>query len=414
MTCCLTGLPIGAGDKVKYFLLTENPYEDRVTVCYSHDMWYPRSWPLDAEYNDYGSIENYDPDGPGVYSIIQALKQDLVEVGTGDNSVHDVPAKRGMPFEKTLEALWEGRITVCQKAGWLTSSHSRLYNAPAWLPTLQKIEDLLTEAGYQIGTQDGMLLVDEREGGGWVRVRNGGYSGKVDLQTLLPLLSDYAAVVTAGSGSYSNRSEIQIMPRPAAPEDKNDHRSFMRLDSKDHPKRVYQAMILTKAWDELIKSCDYQLSRERVEAAWNQKLQDLAKANRDEDIFLRYCRAQDYKPGMVYAESLIAKSPIPFTMGLAEHFDLVLEQHLKKPFTQAQISNFLDNVAGFGCIHELIGPLRYWWRPSFSCGPQTPEYKPYLSYFQTILNVSQSLHQQYLEEYGEFEFDDELQDESQD
>ena len=58
-TCAVSGLPITCGDKVKYSLLAENPYEDSL-VCSSHDMYYPRSHPVSAEYNDYGSIENYD------------------------------------------------------------------------------------------------------------------------------------------------------------------------------------------------------------------------------------------------------------------------------------------------------------------------------------------------------------------
>jgi len=35
-TCSLSGLGIRAGDPVKYFLLTDNPYEDTQTVCSPH------------------------------------------------------------------------------------------------------------------------------------------------------------------------------------------------------------------------------------------------------------------------------------------------------------------------------------------------------------------------------------------
>ena len=56
-TCSLSGLGIRAGDPVKYFLLTDNPYEDTQTVCSPHDLYVPRTWPLRAEYNDYGTIE---------------------------------------------------------------------------------------------------------------------------------------------------------------------------------------------------------------------------------------------------------------------------------------------------------------------------------------------------------------------
>ena len=54
--CCVTGLPIRAGDPIKFILLAENPYE-RDTIIGMGDYWFLRSWPLRGEYNDYGSID---------------------------------------------------------------------------------------------------------------------------------------------------------------------------------------------------------------------------------------------------------------------------------------------------------------------------------------------------------------------
>ena len=70
-TCSISGLAIGAGDPVKFFLLTENPYDDNNIVCYVHDLYVPRTWPISADYNDYGSIEGYDPESPGVLAITE-------------------------------------------------------------------------------------------------------------------------------------------------------------------------------------------------------------------------------------------------------------------------------------------------------------------------------------------------------
>ena len=56
-TCAVSELPIEAGDKVRYLLLSSNPYIEGVK-CHTSDLWFPRTYPVQAVYNDYGSIEN--------------------------------------------------------------------------------------------------------------------------------------------------------------------------------------------------------------------------------------------------------------------------------------------------------------------------------------------------------------------
>ena len=107
-TCAVSGLPIGAGDKVRWLVLGANPYFEGGCACYPHDIWYPRSLPVRAKCNDYGSIEGYDAGGLAVRSIRDVLARDLVEVGVGDNLCHDVATSRDMSFESLLAAIWEG------------------------------------------------------------------------------------------------------------------------------------------------------------------------------------------------------------------------------------------------------------------------------------------------------------------
>src|SRR4051812_23628121 len=97
-TCGVSRLPIHAGHKVRYMLLTQNPYNDS-TKCSPNDWWFPRSFPLRAEYNDYGSVENVE-EGVGRELWMEALKIDLVSVGTGDNSIHDVPTSKNMSWDE--------------------------------------------------------------------------------------------------------------------------------------------------------------------------------------------------------------------------------------------------------------------------------------------------------------------------
>ena len=110
----ISGLPITEGDRVRYFLLTENPYEDTL-ICSNTDLYFPRTYPLSAVYNHYGSIEDYDPDCPQIVGLLEQFKRDLVPVGIGDNQCHDVATRKDMGFEKVLKAVWERRILVDRK-----------------------------------------------------------------------------------------------------------------------------------------------------------------------------------------------------------------------------------------------------------------------------------------------------------
>ena len=83
MTCSISGLGIDAGTPVRALLLTENPYGEG---------WDLRTPPIRARYNDCGSIERVHPrDLPVAKLWLRGLREDLVELGAGDNQCHDVP-----------------------------------------------------------------------------------------------------------------------------------------------------------------------------------------------------------------------------------------------------------------------------------------------------------------------------------
>jgi hypothetical protein len=98
-TCTVSNLPIAAGDKVRFMLLTQNPYNER--PCSAHDVWFPRTFPITAFYDDYGSIDNLEHSAQ-VDLWMEGLNLDLHEVGTGDNPCHDVSTAKGMSFENLL------------------------------------------------------------------------------------------------------------------------------------------------------------------------------------------------------------------------------------------------------------------------------------------------------------------------
>ena len=108
-TCAVSGLPISAGDPVRFMLLSENHFKEN--ACEITDVWVPRNFPIKAKYNDYGSIEEYE-EGILKDLMMEAFDHDLHEVEVGDNKYHDVAVYHGMAFYKFLEALWEQRVSV--------------------------------------------------------------------------------------------------------------------------------------------------------------------------------------------------------------------------------------------------------------------------------------------------------------
>lgn len=409
-TCCVSGLPIHAGDDVVWFMLTENPYDDSL-VCYMHDMWFPRSLPIRGKYNDYGSIEGYDAASPSVYAAVEGLNNDMIERGWGDNKCHDVPTVRGMSFEHVLEAIWEKRLLVSRRCGEATmkkASNDSLEANDSFAvngqPTVKRVERALIDAGFNVrspGANFDGYLVDEVHHG-WIRVRVGDGSENdgcvAVLERAMPaLLNDYAAVVTVGTGRYPCEAEIQVMPKPA----KREHPVFLMCDREDDPLKldkplvVYQAMVLSSVWDALTKldvgsfpwykadapKLTLDACRNDVRHAWDEALKD--------DDTAHYARMDElYGSSVSPATLLVSKSVIPFTVGLAEHFKFVARRHKDREFTVEQIDAFLDDVAGFAYVHAALAPVRHWWRPSFSCGPQFGEYDAHSKMLCAFANIA--------------------------
>lgn len=371
-TCGLSGLPIAAGDPVRYILLAENPYDDEL-VCSSHDLWFPRSLPIRAHYNDYGSIENYDSDSPGIKAIERALQEDLVEVGTGNNRAHDIPTYKEMSFDQVLEAVCERRILVSSDTSQRDADEDKLHKN---IPTLQRLRTLLPELGFKVENQEGSFLVNERARG-WCRIREGGYGGTNSaLDRLLEKLKPhYAVLMTAGSGNYSDRKEIQVMPQPV---DEREHLSFLS-NGRKKPLAVYQLMILEDVWDVVKNFFDYKKHRKDIQEKWNAAMDrysiDTTKLDPELAEMLRSIRMDTW-------------SRIPFTIGPSHHLSYAAEIHAQQPFTEQQIDEFLEDAAIFQCLERLIPEIRYWWKPSFSCGPQCAEYETYCDWFEALMLIS--------------------------
>jgi hypothetical protein len=374
-TCAVSGLPIEAGDRVRYYLLARNPYTD--LPIYMHDIWFPRVYPLRAVYNDYGSVEDVE-DGPAQQAWLDGFQEDLVERGWGDNSVHDCDTPKDMTFRHMLEAAWQQRLRVYQ-----TGSRNRPV-VPDGVPTIARLGEVITSAGLEVFTgahgPKKIIISDAGQHTYWLRAGDlGGNTSALD--RLLPAVQvSYDAEIRPGIGAYSHdQNEIFVQakdlgaPLPADPE------SFM----------VSQAMIREDVWQALIAipvttwQGTFTVERMRASArkTWDAVVPEWAKPNiygpgYDQTILIE--NRDEYRR--------LLKGGIPYTTGLDSAFRTVSRR--ANEMTESQIDAFLDTVGEFQHLVDVLSIARYMWQPSYANGPQFGEWKHHENVMNALAGVT--------------------------
>ena len=108
-TCGLTQLHIRANQDVVVFAMTKNNGVD--SLCYTTPFYAPVMMPFYAKYNDYGGGEECH--GIGFNIVMDAIKEELVELPVGENQYHDIAVKKeGFGEEQFFEAVHEDRLFV--------------------------------------------------------------------------------------------------------------------------------------------------------------------------------------------------------------------------------------------------------------------------------------------------------------
>lgn len=411
-TCAISGIPLSAGDPVRWYALTKNPYNEK--VFNSHDLWFPRSFPVRAKYNDYGIVEDYDNDSPSVKSIVECLKNDMIEVGVGDNSYHDTPTAKGMSFEDTLNAIWNNRLQVGNYKNPYNKAHVDAMNllnldvAPREMPsesdipgypTLTSVTNVLKSADFNVVSPTNdvnaklvtQYLVDELEPGR-CRVRVSfeyGNKQKQLLKKVFAVLSkNYAAVITVGSGNYPSQIEIQLMPKVMK---RKEYISWGKTHDCEKPLEVYQGMIHEEIWNELMllklendyssDEIEFDNYRNDIQNQWDMLNTLQIKDPHEKWLEMINARQREYA---THASKLVFSNSIPFYAGLSDHWYAAIECHKNSKFSAKQIDEFLDDVAGFSMIDSIMSSTRYWWRPSFACGPQFAQYDDHINLFNAF------------------------------
>ncbi len=408
-TCAVSNLPISAGDEVRYLLLTENPYGDKGSrACYPYDTWVPRTFPIRAKYNDYGTIDCY-TEGLGTNNILDGLQLDLVVKGWGDNTCHDVPVDRSIKFPDLLEAIREGRVSVKEydvytdkrTSDALAEADSALADIyeqlmappkapapPKGVPTRKRIERVV--AGLPPWAISDRVTVN--------RLRLGSYRvrGPSEIMKTLATALDaegYSAALIAGANEWD--VELRVDPKPGI---KGWYRpSRERINRGEHIKRelaVHQAMIREDVWQALLKlpnETSLSAFRTTVQIAYDRLLKHEAAFKRNPALaFLTRAGAglsdQMSTPGL----SVLTRDPVPCVVGLSTHFQLLVTRCLKNADDLENLENSLDTIAEMLYLLDVSYDIRHSWRPSNSCGPQLGDFTCHANWHKALTEICQA------------------------
>ena len=392
--CAVSGLPIVGGTPVRFLILASSPYAEPGNACTSFDWWAPRTFPIRAKYDEYGSIEDVQGE-LGKTLCLEGLKKDLITQGWGDNSVHDVPTSTDMGWDEFLGALREGRVKVGDRGGDRTmdaleriekllgksgQEHVKENMSPK-PPTLENVTECLKDLPSWGGSfASGGFLVDDH-GPGIVRVRWEGIKERSErLAEALPRLAEkYAAVITAGTPGYSSEDQIMVMPKPGTywpdPIDSRDSILAPMMIRED----VWQAMLSLPLSDgsfslgnreEPHTPDDYKKAVHAFyeeELAWHHHLDSLTVLDRSREVI-------SWNFGEYQRDEFLWAIRSGYTsmngLKLKMHWDLLLEKKLPKE----EVSEVLDDLGEFLYVMTSLLYTRHLWQPSTGAGSQTLEW----------------------------------------
>lgn len=393
VTCCISDLTIGVGDKVRVLLLTENPYEESTNACTLTDMWFPRTFPVEAVYDDYGRANEAKP--KFMTDLWQeGFKRDLVVRGWGDNLCHDVPTSKTMDYEYTMDACYEGRIKVLRDTGSGLGNHTKIPNG---VPTRKRIEKILTANDMPVSSkgmgQKGYVVNGVRYGEVRIRWEGSGDTWGQDekfLTNIQPFLNEYAAMVRAGKSG--TRAEMVVCVKPG-----NEEFYGYSKKRSDKPLLVKSAMIREDVWQGLCDQgmeLDYGKKRasrddiikmghdhweeclkraDNYKTLWSKIGKDIS--GKDEDAVDQlghtlYLMANRDNPHGY----MISKDTIPYVIALGTHYAIFLDKAINKKVSKDEIDYFIQATSEFMIVMSNLHYIRYWWRPTYSAGPQWGEW----------------------------------------
>lgn len=110
-TCFITGLPIYDDEEVEVIILQNANRIYQSSACYPFKYHVPIPLTFSGKYNDYGAV--YDCHGPALNIIVDSIQDHLFEMEVGENTSHDIEAKKAdFNIKKMFELDHEDRLQI--------------------------------------------------------------------------------------------------------------------------------------------------------------------------------------------------------------------------------------------------------------------------------------------------------------
>jgi hypothetical protein len=91
---------------------------------------------------------------------------------------------------------------------------------------------------------------------------------------------------------------------------------------------------------------------------------------------------------------LCKQDEIPFTVGLGSQWKAMVIQNHAKKLAKKDVESWLNTVAEMTLVYYQLYGIRYWWRPSFSCGPQYSDHADHLKFYKMLTKLTAKLHKE--------------------
>lgn len=372
LTCGVSRLPIAEGARVVHLFLNTDRY---------HNGWHVRSLPVHGHYVNYGQFGEFE--GSEIARTINAARfaHDLVEVGVGDNQVHDHEVRVGMLFGEYADRIDRVRVRFARSQD--------VVPAPSGLA-------LFREHLGQIGFTDLSRIDIDEVSGDHYRIRTKGYPTDTEMRERLDLVKSvldphYACVVTRGGGAYANTVELHVMP---APHNDKAHGWGRVLLSDDATRTcpVANCLVLESVWEQLAVANmgahwdSWKRKPDAHKAAIAQLWQDLQQLSRldPREIDFHELRGdlpralpgyKRYEGPMPHLLVSSTQSRVSYPNSVCEHLFEAAAAHAKTPWPEMQVRELLHDVEYLWRIWENLKWTRHGFAPSGSAGPQYPEYR---------------------------------------
>jgi len=239
---------------------------------------------------------------------------------------------------------------------------------------------------------------------GQIRIRWNGsandYGKDVEkLSFIEPLFSEYATVIAAGRDL--NKADLLLYPKP----DTKDYHGHSNLYNKK-PLRVAQTMIREDVWQTLLSTpvrlgftskkvkADYHLDHivKLYETFVNRIKSDskyCLKKDSSNEEWKKFFEKGYFFYDLIYSKEteeswLVLKNEIPFTVGLATHWNILTHRCLPVD----EVKHVLQSVAELVHVYGALSDIRVAWRAGDSVGPQYGEWEAHKNFHKKMAQIS--------------------------